>query len=108
MIKHHPDFQLAKSALIISTEFPFFGASPEGLVYVFVEKIVRKLFSKEKHIQIPDNAISEKVCYCGGKGSGELFPCFNKQCKYGTFQTQEKVVMSRCRQQQLLSSEGFC
>ena len=40
---------------------------------------VGKFFSKEKHIQILDNTISEKVCYCGGKGSGELFPCFKRQ-----------------------------
>ena len=173
MIQHHPDFQLAKSGLIISTEFPFIGVSPDGLVlcsccgkgcveikcpfnqrdnyiseavendnffvtkmnnsiklsathqyyyqiqtqihvtksnfcdfFVWTKKdyhlervypdenlwseivskcnhlfnmsvipeLVGKVFSKEKRIQIPDNAVSEKVCYCVGKGSGELFP----------------------------------
>ena len=32
MIQHHPDFQLAKSGLIISTGCPFIGASSDGLV----------------------------------------------------------------------------
>ena len=50
-----------------------------------IPELVGKFFSKEKHIRFPDNAISEKVCYCGGKGSGETFPCFNKQCKFGNF-----------------------
>ena len=39
-----------------------------------IPELVGKFFSKEKRIQIPDNAVSEKVCYCVGKGSGELFP----------------------------------
>ena len=32
MIQHHPDFQLAKSGLIISTEFFFMGSSSEELM----------------------------------------------------------------------------
>ena len=32
MIQHNLDVQLAKGGLIISTEFPFIGASPDGLV----------------------------------------------------------------------------
>ena len=32
MIQHHPDFQLAKSGLIISTEFFFIGSSSEELM----------------------------------------------------------------------------
>ena len=69
-----------------------------------IPEFVGKCLSKEKHIQIPDNAIREKVCYCGAKRSVELFAYFNRQCKYRKFlldclklkkQTQEKVVMSR-------------
>ena len=50
-----------------------------------IPELVGKFFSKEKHIQIPDNAISEEVCYFEGTGCGELYPCFEKQCKYGKF-----------------------
>ena len=32
-----------------------------------IPELIRKLFSQEKHIQILDNAISTKVCYCRGK-----------------------------------------
>ena len=32
MVQHHRDLQLSNSGLIISTEFPFIGASPDGLV----------------------------------------------------------------------------
>ena len=69
-----------------------------------IPEFVGKFLSKEKHIQIPDNAIREKVCYCGAKGPVELFPYFNRQCKYRKFlldclklkkQTQENVVMFR-------------
>ena len=37
-----------------------------------IPEVVAKFFSKEKHIKFPDNAISEKVCYCGGKGSDSI------------------------------------
>ena len=79
-----------------------------------IPELFGKLFSKEKHIQIPDNAISEEVCYFEGKGCGELYPCFKKQCKYGKFhldclklkiKSKRKWLCPYCRQQQLLSSE---
>ena len=68
----------------------------------------------KRNIQIPDNAVSEKVCYCGGKRFGELFPCFNKQCKYRKFhldclklksKPRRKWLCPDFRQQQLLYSE---
>ena len=52
------------------------------------------------------------VCCCGGKRSGELFQCFNKQCKYGKFhldclklknKPRRKLLCPDCRQQQLFS-----
>ena len=55
---------------------------PNAIVFLnmfLIPERVGKFFSKEKHIQILDNTISEKVCYCGGEGSGELFPCFKRQ-----------------------------
>ena len=214
MVQHHSDLQLSNSGLIISTEFPFIGASPDGLVscsccgkgsveikcpfnhrdnYIFeaveqdknfyltktgneiklskthqyyyqiqtqlhvsksnfcdffvwtrkdyhIERIfpdedlwskvvskcsyffnmalmpelIGKFFSREQYIQISENAVSETVCYCRGKESGELFPCFNKQCKYGKFhlsclklknKPRKKWLCPDCRQPQILLEE---
>lgn len=54
MIQNHPDFQLAKSGLIITTEFPFIGAFPDGLV----------------------------LCSCCGKGCVEIKCPFNQRDNY--------------------------
>ena len=79
-----------------------------------IQELVGKFFSKEKHIQIPDNAIIGKVCYCGGKRSEELFPCFKEQCKYGKFhldclklknEPRRKWLCPDCWQKQLLFNE---
>ena len=82
-----------------------------------IPKLVGKFFSKEKHIEIPDNAISEKVCCCGGKESRELFPCFKKQCKYRKLhldclksknKPRKKWLCPDCRQQLLSSGVSKC
>ena len=54
MIQDHPDFQLAKNGLIITTEFPFIGAFPDGLV----------------------------LCSCCGKGCVEIKCPFNQRDNY--------------------------
>ena len=54
MIQNHLDFQLAKNGLIITTEFPFIGAFPDGLV----------------------------LCSCCGKGCVEIKCAFNQRDNY--------------------------
>ena len=54
MVQHHSDLQLSNSGLIISTEFPFIGASPDVLV----------------------------SCSCCGKGSVEIKCPFNHRDNY--------------------------
>ena len=77
-------------------------------------ELIGNFFSREQYIQIPENAVSETVCYCRGKESGELFPCFNKQCKYGKFhlsclklknKPSKKWLCPDCRQPQILLEE---
>ena len=48
-------------------------------------ELIGNFFSREQYIQISENAVTEMVCYCRGKESGELSPCCNKQFKYGKF-----------------------
>ena len=36
MTQHHPVFQLPKSGLIVSTEFPFIRASPDGIALLLL------------------------------------------------------------------------
>ena len=48
-------------------------------------ELIGKFFSRETNYCINNNPNNEKVCYCGGEESGELFQCSNKACKYKLF-----------------------
>ena len=64
MIQHHPDFQLAKTGLTISTEFPFIGASPNLLL----------------------------LCSCCGKGCVQTKYPFNQGGNY-IFEAVEMIIL---------------
>ena len=70
MIQHHPDFQLAKSGLIISTEFPFIGVSPDGLV----------------------------LCSCCGKGCVEIKCSSNQRDNYISEAVENDIFFNRSKQ----------